>query len=298
MDIADIKSFLAFAELRSLTLAAKQVHVTQSAMSKRIHKIENELGVRLFIVDRATINLTEEAKAILPYMREMHAAFESMTKTIKETSSTQQRILTGASVFASHYVLPSFINYLQTSNSTLNIHILTPKEEYIESKLSRGEIDVAVFHEINLPSTHIVKKILWEEPFYLVTSFQNELTHKSNISYQDLLSFPGVFTKRGMVMRSKIEQQFPEATHTSPKIVEVSTLESARNLLEYNMGWSYLPKKLISSKLKILDENNPFIIPYCVYYLKSRKEENRIQSFLDALGAWLHPDSQENKILW
>lgn len=296
MDITDIKSFLTFAELRSLTLAAKQLHVTQSAMSKRMHKIEDELGIRLFIIDKATIHLTREAKSIVPYMRQMHAAFESMNKTIRDTS-TSTRILAGASVYASHYVLPNFINYLQKSNISLEVHINTMKQNDIDGSLSQGSIDVAIFHEMNPISGPIEKITLWEEPFYLVTNSQNELAQKSNISYQDLLSFPAVITKKGIEIRNIIAQQYPETT-TTPKIVEVTTLESVKNLLEFNIGWSYLPKQLISSNLRILDEKNPFIMPYCVYFLKNRMEENRIRHFLDHLDAWLHPDSQDNKILW
>lgn len=44
MDITEIKSFLAVVEYRSYTLAAKKVNVTQSTMSKRIRRLEDELG--------------------------------------------------------------------------------------------------------------------------------------------------------------------------------------------------------------------------------------------------------------
>ncbi|VEB38693.1 LysR family transcriptional regulator [Legionella sainthelensi] len=90
MDIVEIKSFLAVIEFRSFTLAAKRVHITQSAMSKRIQKMENELGVRLFIVEGSKITLTEAASHFVPYARQMLAAYNSAIKSFKDDAQMLQ----------------------------------------------------------------------------------------------------------------------------------------------------------------------------------------------------------------
>ena len=86
----EIKSFLAVTEFRSFTLAAKRVHISQSAMSKRIQKIENELNARLFIVDGSKITLTDAALQFIPYARQMLATYNNMLKSFKEQAKTLQ----------------------------------------------------------------------------------------------------------------------------------------------------------------------------------------------------------------
>lgn len=110
MDIRDIKSFLAVVEYHSLTLAAKKLHVTQSAMSKRIRKIEDELNVRLIISEGSKLIFTETAKQLIPYARQMLSAHQNMVHTLKNSQQFTQSIIIGASVYVSHYVLPGFLN--------------------------------------------------------------------------------------------------------------------------------------------------------------------------------------------
>ena len=70
-----LRAFEAAARHMSFTLAASELNVTQTAISHQIRRLEEELGVRLFIRQNRTLSLTPEAREYLPGIR---AAFNDL----------------------------------------------------------------------------------------------------------------------------------------------------------------------------------------------------------------------------
>ena len=60
MDIKVLAAFITVANEENITHAAEQLHITQPALSRQLMRLEAELGVRLFIRGKHTIQLTEE----------------------------------------------------------------------------------------------------------------------------------------------------------------------------------------------------------------------------------------------
>jgi len=60
-DLGDLRAFIAVAELASFRAAAETIHLSQPALSRRIDKLEDALGVRLFDRDTRNVELTAEA---------------------------------------------------------------------------------------------------------------------------------------------------------------------------------------------------------------------------------------------
>ncbi|MFN5717654.1 MAG: LysR family transcriptional regulator, partial [Bradyrhizobium sp.] len=70
-----LRAFEAAARHMSFTLAASELNVTQTAISHQIRRLEEELGVRLFIRQNRSLSLTPEAAEYLPGVR---AAFNDL----------------------------------------------------------------------------------------------------------------------------------------------------------------------------------------------------------------------------
>jgi Transcriptional regulator len=66
MDTQSLKAFIAVAEQKSFSAAAESLYLTQSAVSKRIKQLEEQLGTTLFDRHNRTISLTEAGEALLP----------------------------------------------------------------------------------------------------------------------------------------------------------------------------------------------------------------------------------------
>ena len=78
MDLTQIRYFLALASTRNFTRAAEQCNVTQSALSRAVQKLEEELGGPLVLRERAMTQLTELGRTMLPLLQQTHDAAESV----------------------------------------------------------------------------------------------------------------------------------------------------------------------------------------------------------------------------
>ena len=78
-----LKAFEACARCRSFTLAAEELLVTQSAVSKQIKGLEDYLGVRLFLRQPRQLELTQHGKALLPTLTQIFDRLASITSELQ-----------------------------------------------------------------------------------------------------------------------------------------------------------------------------------------------------------------------
>ncbi len=73
MDIDLARTFLEIARCGSLVAAAEKLHVTQTAITARVQKLESQLDARLFIRNRAGARLTADGEAFVVYANQLVA---------------------------------------------------------------------------------------------------------------------------------------------------------------------------------------------------------------------------------
>lgn len=147
----NLDAFYACSQAGHFTRAAEALHITQSALSQRISKLEDELQTALFIRDRSGIRLTAAGEELLRYCSAKEALEnESLERIVRKQKDKQAygtiRIGGFSSVMRSA-VLPSLSPILKT-NSNLNFNFLTKEINELPELFRRGEIDYMVlFHE-------------------------------------------------------------------------------------------------------------------------------------------------------
>lgn len=283
MDISDIKSFLAVIEYRSISLAAKKCFVSQSAMSKRIQKMENQLGARLFIIEGIRFTITEVGKQLVPFARQMLAAHNNMMSALQESSVTVKHdIIVGASVYVSNYILPKVVYHLNHSESTLQAHIKTLSEKEAENYLSHGMVDLIICPERAMSTKLVEKLFLWEGKYHFVVAKNHKLSmQKTPLSLKELADYPAIFTEKGAHIRDKIDDLFEEKAISLNIDFEISTLEAIRSLVEYGLGWSLLPDNLLSDKVTVinLEEDLEIHVKFYLYYLNNKATSKVVDTF-------------------
>ena len=106
MDINDFRTFLEVSRTRHFGQSARNLCVTQSAVSARIRQLEEALGKQLFIRQRNNIQLTPAGEQLLSYAEIITIAWSSARQTIgykkDKRPVTRVSIVFGQSVIAIH----------------------------------------------------------------------------------------------------------------------------------------------------------------------------------------------------
>lgn len=129
----------------------------------------------------------------------------------------------------------------------------------------------------------------------MVVAANHELAHRTSaLSLSELSEYPAILTEKGAALRDKLDTLF-EKNHLILNLgFEMSTIDAIKSLVEYGLGWSYLPDSLLSEKLKILTiKGLELTIPFHVYYLKKRISDRLINDLLNNFKKWQNRDNKQ-----
>ena len=140
----DLKFALALARHPTMNAAANTLHVHQSTVSRRIHALEDALGVKLFTIAEAGIIMTEAGRAVARRAERIEALTADLETDI-EASRTEDRQAVRISAVSTF--ITGFLNAHATSFLNKNPHIrLDFVGEERNVVLERGEADIAIRH--------------------------------------------------------------------------------------------------------------------------------------------------------
>jgi DNA-binding transcriptional LysR family regulator len=255
--------FKAVAENSSFTLAGKRLYVAQSAISRKIRLLEEELGEKLFKRVNKRIFLTPAGDTMLRYARRVFQELRNAALEISDLSEMKHGTLRiGSGMTACMYLLPPVIEEFQTKFPHIDIQVVTGTAEMLIPQIREGQIDLGV---LTLP---VVAPDLEVTPFtkeemVLVASPKNRtLAKRRTLRAAELGAYPMIAFSRATSTRALLDQYF-ERIGVAPAIaMESESVATIKPLVRINLGVSLLPLRSVLSEarrgelhyVRILDE--------------------------------------------
>jgi DNA-binding transcriptional LysR family regulator len=171
MDFRQLEMLLSVAENESFTLAGRQLHVSQSAISRKIKLLEDELGIELFKRVNKRVYVTSAGETLVRCARRV---FQDISHTSMEISELAQlrgghvRIASGMT--ACIFLLPPVLEKFKAKYPQLEI-VTGPKESLLNQVLDNS-IDLGVFTlPIESPALEVIP--FCDDEMVVVTSAKN-----------------------------------------------------------------------------------------------------------------------------
>ncbi|WP_439406540.1 LysR family transcriptional regulator [Bradyrhizobium sp. DASA03076] len=194
MDIRHLRYFVAVAEGLSFAKAARDLHMSQPPLSKRIADMEKELGVRLFDRSSKHVSLTAAGQALLPQARAAVEAFDSAMRVARATSpSKSRRLRISLPPDTSRSVLLDVVNQLRREDVEVHMTEATTAEQ--QQLLGAGEVDVAVLrHPFDARGLRISLSL--GQTLGVVMHTDHPLAKREKLELPDLRPYPLVMFHR------------------------------------------------------------------------------------------------------
>ncbi|QEY52115.1 LysR family transcriptional regulator [Legionella longbeachae] len=289
MNIIELKSFLAVVEYHSISLASKKLCVTQPAMTKRIQKLESELGVQLFKKSGLRTELTEIGKLSIPYMRQLLHTYEGLMLQL-EGKDCNSRLLCniGASVYIAQSVLPDIQKYITSINNNLLMNVKLIHERDVVDGLFSGNFDVIISPLcFSFPKT-VASIPLWREKLLLVAADDHPIHFKKNLTLSELALYDAVVMEKEIALRHKIDELLWSNDLNLRVISEANTIYNNIAMTQQRLGWSVIYERLLEPGLSpIKIEGCDLNIEFHAYFLVKRKDERMIRLLLDYLQQFI-----------
>jgi DNA-binding transcriptional LysR family regulator len=177
-----LRAFEAAARLESFTLAAKELHLTQSAISHQIRELEDYFGKSLFLRKNRKVEPTAEGRRLLDSLSRVFDVIEAACNEVTLAPSSQVLALHCSPSFAAKWLSPRLPEFIK-DNPDITIR-LTSGAEPIDL-LRNQEIDIAISYQFSHEGPGITSLSLGEEK--IVPLCAPELVDK-DIPVEELMS--------------------------------------------------------------------------------------------------------------
>ena len=254
MNLAAFEAFVRVMETGSISMAADLLFITQPAVTKRIHSLEDYFGVKLFESAGRGVQATHAAHSLLPKVKNWLNELGDIHHTLShEQGEVRGKLKIGTSHHIGLHHLPAHLKkYVQKFPEVkLDVHFVDSEQAH--EQVLAGDLELA-FLTLPPQGDERLKYItIWEDPLIFVVAPFHPLAQKNNLKLEDLIEYPSLLPAAQTYTTQITFTEF-ERQGLKPKItMSNNPLESIRMLVSIGLGWSVLPKTLLNQDLKQLD---------------------------------------------
>jgi len=234
-----LDQFVVLARTKNFTRAAEELHLSQSALSRAIQKLEDQLGQPLFERKPREVVLTELGELLL--QRAKHI-LELMEDTFSELSEAGRRgrIRLGAIPTIAPYFLPSLLSSFAKKYPDIAVIVQEDTTENLIKRCHHGEIDLAIL-ALPLLAKNLEVEALFDEELLLVVPVGHPLATSKTLPIDAVEAFPFVMLNEAHCLTDNIAT-FCRRKAVQPVTVErTSQLATVQELVSLNHGVSIVP---------------------------------------------------------
>jgi len=260
MDIDTLLAFVTIVNTRSFSNAARTLHLTQPAITKRIQSMESRLNVKLFERLQREITLTEAGEALLPHARAILHEFDNAVQSVTDLSSTTGGKLR---IVASHHIglhrLPVILRdfSLRYPDVDLQLNFLDSESAY--ALLQDNTADLAFITIPNEIRDDFACHLTWDDPMSFICGNTHPLTRLKSVSPRDLSCYNAILPSETTLTYRVVERIFKQNDLTLKASIPTNYLETMKMMASVGMGWSVLPNTMIEEDLHILPIKKPAV---------------------------------------
>lgn len=186
MDLQQLKYFLALADELHFWKTSEKVFITQSALSRQIKSLENELGIQLFERDKRNVKLTTAGEFLKIEFAKILTDFESITRHAKQIVAGEVgTIRIGHPASITFSVLPKILSELAQKHSNIIAQMFEVDAIDVDNSLITHQIDIAFNRELP-KAKELDSKMLMTENFALVVSADHPLNRVETVNLSEL----------------------------------------------------------------------------------------------------------------
>lgn len=285
--IRELKTFVAVCELDSFAAAARQINLTQSAVSAQIKTLEDALGLSLFTRSARAITLNPQGTRILPIAKEMLALYATMQlPSDTDIASYYGQLKIGAISSVQVGMLPDALKAINVLAPLMQTEVIPGRSIELIEKLETAAIDAAIIVQPPFAlSKDIVIHSIMTEPYVVIApkkwpfhSLRQMLEQYPFIHYS-LKSSAGV-------QLSKFLKQQDIKVNT---VMELDDLDAIVRMVESGLGVALIPyaglwiRNAVSVQIHHLGDNG-LVREIVLAYRYSDRQQPKINALKQVLA--------------
>lgn len=247
------KIFYYVAKYENLTKAATALKTSQPAVTRTIHKLEGELGCRLFTRSKTGMKLTPEGRTFYGYVAAGCAQFFKGENDLSNLISLENgTIYISATETALHCYLFQAMEEFNSLYPNVRFKILNNSTTESVNAVKEGKVDLA-FVSANLQVAKPLRmKILRKYHDILISGnrFGELKDNGKEVSLKELVSYPWISLTAETITRRFLNEYFEKNGLTFMPDMELATTDMILPAVRHNLGLGFIPAEFADAELE------------------------------------------------
>jgi DNA-binding transcriptional LysR family regulator len=242
VDTLGVQAFVSIADRASFQRAADELHISQTAITRRLQNLETHLGVKLIERTTRTVALTATGSEFLPQARRLMSELSSALAGILESGKARRGDVCIACVpTAGIQFLPRIIQEYSDSFPENRITILDHSSAAVVDAVLRREAELG----INVAQTHhpdLISVRLLTDQFTLICRDDHALANKKSVAWKQLAPYPLIFAGEANANRNVLDQALGSSKVKLQLFYEVQRSSTALGLVAEGVAIAVVPQ--------------------------------------------------------
>jgi DNA-binding transcriptional LysR family regulator len=289
INLNQLRAFYQAAKCQNLSIAAKNLFVSQPAVTAQVKLFEEHCGLKLFKKKGRHLHLTGEGKALYDYAHKIFEYEKKIEDAVKQMKELKQGTLQlGSARTYARYFMPFLLTGFRDAYPQIKLHLDEGSSlDMIRSLIDlKNEVVIIARTEDNPDIAFIPFS---QEELVLILSPDHCLAQEKIIDFAQLAEEPIIMKDSGSGTRRLVDALYARKNCTPNVLMETSDAEIIKLLVQHGEGISFLVREAVALELQagklatvpIKDQN--IFLDVSIAYLKNQPLSPPAQAFLNSL---------------
>lgn len=234
----------------SFRKAGELLNLTQPAVSAQIRNLELEFDTVL--IDRGQpMALTDSGKIFLEYAEQILQTATELKQRLADLQQIPQgHIRLGTTTSIAIQILPRVLAYVQNQFPRIKTTIHSMPSSQVMASVEKGAIDIGITYLFE-KNPNLETSVLYYDTFELVVSPQHPLASRPHVTIEELSDVPFIMLTPDTAGRKFVDRVFKSFGITPHIVMELSSSEEVKRMVELNLGAGIISKLSITNELKL-----------------------------------------------
>ncbi len=291
MDLRQLEILQAIAETGSFTACGRKLHVSQSAISRQILLLEEELGEPLFLRVGRQVRMTPAAESLVQLGQrvflDVRETVGSITDRTRELRGTL-RLSGGMTVCL--YVFPPLLKHLRRVHPQLDVRLTVALAGRSVQEIRGGRVDAGLL-TLPVEENDLVTVPALREELLLIAAPTHHLAKRRKVQARDLAGLPFVLFEVGSATRRVIDNFFASQNIEPTIVMDTENVEIIKAMVKTGLGVGIVPYQSVAREVKagqlfcVRIENHALVRETGWVYARANRVPRIVDELLLAFGS-------------
>jgi len=292
LQLLQVEGFLEVARRGSVSRAAESLFITQPTLTARLHGLERELDVKLFLRTPRGMRLTDAGRAWVPFAeRAMRALVEGRDALEQVKAASAGHLTIGSALAVSTYILPDLLERFVASHPRVEVSVRTGHSEDVVELVLRDEVQLGLGRAINHPDLDL--RPFHREELVLVCAPDHPFVRRKSVTLPEVTNEKLIMFDRTSSYYEITQSAFVSSGVRLRRFMEMDSIEAAKKMVERGLGVALLPKTSVAREVEAATMSRvrlrgaPHMYNHIAAFRRrdAGKPEGVVAAFMSLLGA-------------